>query len=649
MTGNPYLKAWYALLIGGMVLLVFWPLQYADFINYDDNLYVFENTRLSQGFSWENIKWALIDYHTGYWHPLTWLTFFLDYQLYGPDAGGYHWTSVLFHLAASLLLFKVMVRMTGAPGKSFLVSAFFAVHPLHVESVAWISERKDVLSGFLFMLTLWLYIRYADKRKFSNYLLVLLSFVLGSAAKPILVTLPFVLLLLDYWPLGRIGEKTDSSGRPIGTWENMILEKAPFFALSAALSIMTFWTARQMGGVISLQKVPFLHRLGNAILAYGGYLRKMFFPADLSVFYPYPATIPLASALMWLLVLAAITGVALLYFKKHPYLTVGWLWYLGMLFPVIGLVQAGEQGMADRYTYLSLIGIFIALAWWLPTLLPDRRLWRRSMAVVTLAVVAGAMIISSQQVRYWQNSTTLFQHALKVTKENSMAHNTLGLSLFKEGQMEEALHHYREAIRIRPNYANAHNNIGLVLMKIGETELAIDHYGKALRIIPNYPAAHINMGIAMAKKGDTEAAISHFQAALAIQPRHALAHNNMGIAMAKKGDVEAAIRHFRLSLESDPNDADTHNNLAIALANSGRPRDAVRHFYDSLSINPRDPSVHNNLGLCLANGGYYEAAMKHFREALKIDPAFAIARKNLDAVSKLVTTGKNRVGSTHRK
>jgi len=630
--GKQYLNLILGLFLALMIIIVFWPLQYADFINYDDNLYVFENSHLAKGFTWDNIKWAFGDYHTGYWHPLTWLTLILDYRLYGANAGGYHWTNVLFHMAGSLMLFFTFAKMTGAPVKSFFIAALFAVHPLHVESVAWIAERKDVLSTFFFMTTIWAYVHYKDQRTVTAYLFVLTAYILGLMSKPMLVTLPFILLLLDYWPLGRFREGRSGGFVTAKRKWAIIIEKIPLFALSGAVSVMTFWTAKEMGGVISLGRVPFLHRLKNAIVSYGEYLRKMFLPGDLSVFYPYREVIPLFHAVFWGAALVLFTFFALRSMRKRPYAIVGWLWYLGVLFPVIGLVQAGEQGMADRYTYVSLIGISIILAWWLPDILNHRQSNKRVLYAGAALFILVMMILSARQVSYWQNSTALFKHALTVTKDNHMAHNTLGLSLSKEGKTEDALMHYQEALRIKPNYANAHNNIGLVLMKRGKTDEAIGHYYTALKIVPNYPAAHINLGISLAKKGELSKAVSHFQAALAIQPRHAVALNNLGIAMARLGKTAEAIHSFRMSLESEPNDAETHNNLAITLANSGNPREAVQHFYASLRINPNDASVHNNLGLCLANGGYYQAALGHFEAALRIDPSFQDARKNLDAM-----------------
>lgn len=587
------------LVISGCTLIAFWPLQHAAFTNYDDNLYIFENYRLFQGFTWEAVCWAFKDFHTGYWHPLTWLSLMVDYRLFGMNAGGYHWGNVLFHLANSLLLYLVLRKMTALPIRSAAVPLLFALHPLHVESVAWISERKDVLSALFFFLSILVYVQYVEKRSRIKYFTLLILFSMGLMSKPSIVVLPCILLLLDYWPLQRIFPFQGVALKE-SKWERWLAltDKLPLFFMSSVIGIATFGTAEKMGAVVSLANLPFCARLQNALLSYGLYLKKMIWPFDLAVFYPLQTSVPFRPFALSVLTLTIITGFALRWFRSRPYLGVGWFWYLGVLFPVSGLFQSGAQSMADRYTYLSLVGVFIALVWGAADIVQR---WRISGPHIVLAAIPIILLLTGLcrvQVGYWQDNISLFEHAIQVTQNNYVAHNALGLSLANQGKIEEALNQYRQALKIQPNYVRANNNMGLTLME----------------------------------KGENSKAIRYFQAAIALDPHHASAYNNMGIALAKTGDTEGAIRNFRRALEMKPHDPNTHNNLGISFLAKRDYRTAAGYFLNALELNPHDVSVLNNLKRCIAHADDSEAAKEHIQKALRMEPNVPEAYKILEGV-----------------
>jgi protein O-mannosyl-transferase len=472
-------------------LAVFWQVRDHEFITYDDYEYVLENPHVRYGLSRDGILWAFTSVHASNWHPLTWLSHMLDCELYGLNPSGHHLNNFLFHVANTLLLFLLLRRVSGAVWRSFLVAALFALHPLHVESVAWVAERKDVLSGFFWILSLWAYAYYAERGGGPRYALCLLLFLVGLLAKPMLVTLPFVFLLLDFWPLGRLHH-----GKKI------ILEKVPFFLLSLASSVMTYLVQERWGSV-SVQ-IPLPVRAENAVFSYAHYLVKMVFPYPLSFFYPHPmdslSAYQVAGAL---LLLACITYLTFRFSSKIPYLTLGWLWYLGTLVPVIGLVQVGSHAMADRYTYIPLIGPFIALSWGTAHLM---RKWTRLKGPLTLfwmCGVAALMILSHSQAGTWKDSITLYTHAIRVTAGNGVAHMNLGNVFARQGRLDEAEWHIREALKVRPEDAAAHNNLANVLVRRGRVEEGIRHYREALRIRPDFTQARINLDLTLGKKPRT--------------------------------------------------------------------------------------------------------------------------------------------------
>jgi len=427
-------------------IIVYWQVRTYDFINCDDNLYVIENPSVFSGLTFKNVIWAFTDAHAGNWHPVTWLSHMLDCQVFGLNPGRHHLTNLFFHIANTLLLFLILRMMTGALWQSGFVAALFALHPLHVESVAWIAERKDVLSTFFWMLTMYSYVRYVRAPGLERYWPVLLFFILGLMAKPMLVTLPFVLLLLDYWPLGRFN--AGASHKNTSAVAGLIREKIPLFVFVAASCSITFFVQKSSGAVRSLEDFSFTVRLANALVSYGGYLAKMVWPHSLAIFYPHPgmpSALKIAGACLMLI---GISYVAVKTASKHPYMIVGWLWYVGTLVPVIGLVQVGPQAMADRYTYIPLIGIFIMIAWGIPEAVASWRQKRVCLPVLGIGAVILLSALTWGQAAYWKNSHTLFKHAISVTEKNYTIHYNLGIALFDQGGKTEAITHFAEATRL---------------------------------------------------------------------------------------------------------------------------------------------------------------------------------------------------------
>ncbi len=579
---------WVCLLLALATIATYWQVTGHDFISYDDLEYVTGNPHVQDGFTPGSFVWAFGTTHTANWHPLTWLSHLLDIQLYGMNPRGHHVSGLLLHVTNAILLFAVFRRMTGAVWPSAFVAAFFALHPLHVESVAWVAERKDVLSALFWMLSLWSYVRYVERPGPKRYLAVVAFFFLGLLSKPMVVSLPFVLLLLDYWPLGRLRAGL-AGGR------QLVLEKVPLFALAAVVGVVTFLAQQGGGTVRSLAAHPIPARIANALLSYVFYLGQMIWPIDLAVFYPYPRGFPWWQVLVAGLLLALLSLFSVRLSGRAPYVIVGWLWYLGTLVPVIGLVQVGAQARADRYTYLPLIGISLALAWGVPALVARWRYRNISLAVVASAVLAALAVTSAMQVRHWADSEKLFEHALRATRDNDIAHYNLGLGLASQGRTFEAIDHFLAAVRIDPRFADAHNNLGNALEHQGRTAEAIRHYEEALRIDPAMASAHYNLGLALARRGDTIRAIVHFNEALRIRPAYAQAHNNLGIVLIDLGRTTAAIDHFTEALRIDPDSATAHYNLGVVLASQGKHEQAIAHFAEALRIDPAHADARRKL------------------------------------------------------
>ncbi|MEE9532432.1 MAG: tetratricopeptide repeat protein [Syntrophobacteria bacterium] len=560
------------------VLLVYWQVGDHEFINYDDNAYITDNAQVQKGLTSKGIIWAFTTSHTGNWHPLTWISHMLDCELYGLNPEGHHLTNVLFHMANAILLFVVLRWMTGAIWRSGLVAALFALHPLHVESVAWVAERKDVLSTFFWMLTMVVYVHYVNRPGGKRYLLVLITFALGLMAKPMLVTLPFVLLLLDYWPLNRFkpravtGSVEDqpfgfrSAGDDKSPILKAVMEKTPLFLMSLFSCVVTVMAQQEAGAISTLEIVPFKLRIANGLVSVVAYMGKMIWPQDLAVFYPHPVSdLQIWKPVVAGLFLLILSTVALWVTQRCRYVLVGWLWYLGTLVPVIGLVQVGEQAMADRYTYVPLIGLFIVVVWGFADLVKGWRSRRWvvsvSAAVMVLALMAGSWL----QVAHWKNSVRLFKHALDATSNNYVAHYTLGNALALQGNLTGSVSHYNKALQIHPNFAEAHNNLGNALALQGKLTGAISHYNKALQINPDHAEAHRNLAVGLDRQGRHQEAIQHYAEVLRISPHDAQSHNNLGVALAEQGRLKEAVAHFTEALRIDPNFKEAQRNLDLSL------------------------------------------------------------------------------------
>jgi tetratricopeptide (TPR) repeat protein len=557
-----------SLLLIILTLAVYWQVQTHDFVNFDDDLYVAKNSHIKNGITYESIIWAFTTLSTGNWHPLTWLSHMLDIQFFGMNPRGHHLINLLFHVVNTLLLFSIFKKMTGDILRSGFIAALFALHPMHVESVAWIAERKDVLSTFFWMLTIWSYLYYVKNQNLNRYFLLILFFTLGLMAKPMLVTLPFVLLLLDYWPQGRLrlmrsdqqknAEKANSTIR-------LLLEKTPLFLLTAASSIVTFIVQKQGRNVASFEAVPFLTRIANAIVAYVDYIEKMFWPSNMAVLYPYPSSVLIWKMAFSCTILITISLIVLRYAKQRPYLIIGWLWYLGTLVPVIGLVQVGNQYMADRYSYIPYIGLFIMIAWGVPELLKQWRYKKIGIAIMTTIILAILMTVTSLQVRYWKNSITLFNHTLRVTTNNFLPHNNLATALAEQGRIDEAIGHWLEAIRIKSDYETPYNNLGLAYEKRGRIEEAVQNYVKALRINPDYELAHFNLGNVYFKQRRLNEAIHQYREAIRINPEYVKAYYGLANALFEIDQVDEAINQLMKAVTIKPDFLIAHNNLGNAL------------------------------------------------------------------------------------
>ena len=649
------------LLLVMITLGVYWSATTHGFVDYDDGDYVSGNSQVQAGLSWAGVKWAFTTGHASNWHPLTWLSHELDASVFGQRAGGPHLTSVLFHCANSVLVFLVLRALTGASWRSLVVAGLFALHPLHVESVAWISERKDVLSAFFGLLCLWAYAVYCgsgakcgvsfgsgqvsgvnddasritatlrsaaaeDGRHASRfYFLSLLCFALGLLCKPMLVTLPFVMLLLDWWPLRRVPgadcQEADSQFPQPATrnpLRRLLVEKLPFLALCVASSVITFLVQRKGGAVSPLEALSVPARVANAVVSYARYLGKLFWPDDLSVLYPHPG-----HWLAWqvggaLGLLVFVTVATLLVRRRMAFFIVGWLWFVGMLVPVIGLVQVGIQSMADRYTYLPSLGIFVAVVWSAGALVERLPKLRLPVAVTTALALGGCAVLTTMQVGIWANSETLFRRAVQVTDKNYLAYNNLGFYLSRQGRMDEAMTNYEASLKINPNYADAQNNLGHALAERKQFATAIGHYRAALRNSPNNVEIHNNLGNALAETGDAEGALAEYRFVLERNPEHADAHNNLGIALAMKGQLNEAIEHFNQALRAKPMDAGAHGNLGNAFAAQRKFEEAIPHYREALRLLPNDSQARNNLGNVLTELGRLDEAATNYVEALRL-------------------------------
>ncbi len=613
-----------------VVLGVFGQTVEHGFLNYDDDDYVYENPVVRQGLSRDGVATAFKTVHSFTWHPLTTISHMLDCEIYGLDPSGHHLTSVLIHAATAILLFLVLQQMTGAFWRSGLVALVFAIHPLRVESVAWISERKDVLSGLFFMLTLAAYTHYVrgklsgSRFPIGRYLIALACFALGLLSKPMLVTLPFLLLLLDYWPLDRLGDRSGSL-RDLGP---RVLEKIPFLALSAACGAITL--ASQKGAMTSTEALSLSERIGNALVAYLIYFRQLFVPVDLALVYPHSGgSPPFWEVALAALLLAGLTVAALAQRATRPYLVVGWLWFAGMLVPVIGLVQVGIQAHADRYTYLPHVGLLLAVTWGVAAMSPSRSLSRRWWVAVAVAVVAVLTVLAWYQTGRWQSSESIWRHTLAGTSNNSVAHAQLGVALERQGKIAQAEEHFRAALAIQADYATPRYNLGNILAGRGDLAGAIEQYRLAVKARPDYAKAHNNLGAALLARRRPAEAIDAFKRALQAAPSYAEAHVNLASALAAAGNLDEARAHYLLALRFQPASAKARGGLGSVLVREGKLDEAVAHYREALELDPDNAGVHGDLGIALGMQKQLGPAIEHLGRAADLEPESAIRHGNL--------------------
>ena len=608
--------------LGIVTLALYLPALRHGFLWYDDQQYVTENPVVQAGLTRAGIQWAF-GFHASNWHPVTWLSYMLDCQWFGLNPTGHHLTSVLLHVVNTMLLFWVLLRSTQSPWRSAIVAALFAWHPLHVESVAWIAERKDVLCAFFFILTLLVYTRYvaelnqqrrvpesgraaARSRIAACYALVILSFALALMSKPMAVTLPFVLLLLDFWPLGRFANPEPDSERARlletlpgtlslrGNWWTLI-EKVPLLLLSVGTCVLTVRAQGNAFSIVSTTSLPLQERVGHALVAYGHYLWSTFVPRALAAYYPYdrgPSALPLVIAAVALI---AVTLFAIRMAGRRPYLGVGWCWYLGMLVPVIGLVQVGDQAWADRYTYLPLIGLSLALTWAgfdLAGRFPAAR-------PIAASILAGMLVLTSIQLSYWKNTRTLFEHTARVTRNNSMAITVLGSELARAGRLEEAIERYKTALSYQPDLPEAHFFLGNALEQQGHLEEATREYESALHSAGLRAQVHVRLGVVFARQDRVADAIRHYTEALRWDPDLVLAHQNLARLLQTQGRLPEAIAHYQAALRLDPKLAPAHNNLGILLVQIGHPAEGIAQLREAARLNPGNMETEYNLALAL--------------------------------------------------
>jgi len=651
------LAIWLGLILS--ILAVYSQVGRFDFVNYDDDQYVYNNAHVQAGLTPDSVKWALTAVVVGNWMPVTLLSHLLDVQLFGMRSGMHHLVNVLFHALSTLLLFLALRRATGARAPSAFVAFVFALHPLHVGSVAWVAERKDVLSTFFWFLALYAYVLYAERRSLVRYLAVAAAFGLGLLSKPMIVTFPFTLLLLDVWPLRRM------------RWPTAIWEKLPLFALSAAAAAVTYFAQGTAGILVA---IPLATRIGNASISSVTYIGQMFWPLRLSVFYPYPSSIPVWKGAAAFAAILAVSVLTMRAWRKRPYLAVGWLWYLGTLVPVIGLVQAGRQAHADRYMYIPMVGLSIMLAWGAAAVVGK---WPRTKPAATLAgfaFCAACLVLARQETSHWRNSETLFEHAIDATEKNDLAENNLGFYRMTLGRYTDAIPDFEAALRVNPENALAHFNLGVSLAKIpgripdaiphfeaalrispdvalghftlgaalatvpGRAPEAIQQYEAALRINPDYAEAHNNLGGVLIGSGDCAAAIPHLEAAIRAKPNYAGASYNLGYCQFAAGNYAAAIPYFEAAIRAKPDFADAYLSLGASLAKvPGRAPDAIQQYESALQLRPDDRAAHAGLGELLARLGRTDEAMVHLEAAQRAGPDPAVAK-----MIERLATGKGR-------
>ncbi|MEI6208103.1 MAG: tetratricopeptide repeat protein [Desulfuromonadales bacterium] len=649
------------LLMLAVTLAVFARSANFEFINFDDPGYVTKNAAVKNGLQANTIVWAFTSTSMSNWHPVTWLSHMLDVQLFGLNPRAHHLVSVILHTASALLLFLLLVRITGMEWQSLAVASLFALHPLHVESVAWVAERKDVLSGLLWHLTLLLYVWYVRKPGAGRYLAALACFAAGLMSKPMLVTLPVVLLLLDYWPLGRFskndgGDKMEKphphpnlsknaldfpppfqgegrGGDGVGTFA-LLKEKIPFFLLSLLSSAITIYVQHHGGAMANLEKAPAGLRIANSAIAYVSYVANTFWPHDMAILYPFPTFILLWQLAGSIIALLLLTVVVLYGARRFPYLPVGWFWFLVTLLPVIGLIQVGGQSMADRYTYLPLTGLFIVVVWGAGDLLRNRPHGRTALLVLAVTVLSASALATWYQLGYWRNDLILYRHTLAVTSGNYLILNNYGIALDQNGDSDAALKVYEEALRIWPKSSFAQNNLGVVYASKGRYAEAIAHYREALRIKPDYAMAVVNIGKALIKMGRNAEAGEQFEQALKLDPSSSDGHLQLAMLLLKSGRHDESRQHYEAALRLDPLSTSAPINMGVELAQAGYLLEASEYFKQALAIDPNSVEANFNFGVFLAKQNRYDEAAERFYHVLRIKPDSERARSWLKRVGR---------------
>lgn len=617
-----------------LTILAYLPVWWNDFVDLDDESYITANPHVIGGLSRSGFAWAWGNVHAKYWMPFTWLTLQLDAHLFSgqrPDGSpllspaAFHGQNLFWHCASTLLLFGLVQRLTGAVWRAFLVAALFALHPMHVESVAWAAERKDVLSVFFGIVTLWAYVRYVQKPSWTRYLGMTKAFLLSLLSKPMLITLPFILLLLDYWPLRRMFAATSPSGTergvtlPPASGRRLLLEKVPMFLIAAAIGIVTLFTREQTGAAVSLQAIPLSARLGNALTAYGWYLVATFRPCGLGALYPHPnGNWSLPSALAGAATLLAITVLVVWQAKRRPWLLVGWLWFVGSLVPVIGLTQGGEQAWADRFSYWPHIGLFLATIWaW-------AELVRRFRVPAQVSVGAGAVVLGCLavltwiQVGFWQNTFTLWHRVLAVTEDNGRAHVNLGKYHLDRGELSEAESHFAEAVRISPDSSDCHYFLGVALLSLGKMPEATAHFRETLVRNPTYIDAGYNLGVAHLRQGQLSKAIRCFRKVLAMQPEMPDVRATLGLALLRDGKREEAVEILQDILRRTPGVAEAWHGLGLVYLARGKLDEAIDAFGKALRLNPQLLKAYSDLGVALGRRGVWRQAAFYLSEAVML-------------------------------
>ena len=615
-----------------VTLAVFWQVNHYDFINIDDNIYVTGNSHIQSGITLDGIRWAFSSTYAEFWHPLTWLSLMFDYQLYGLNAGGYHLTNLILHILSALLLFWLFNRMTGTIWRSAFVAALFALHPLHVESVAWISERKDVLSVFFWMLTLCLYVYYTEKPVIKRYLPVVFFFACGLMSKPLVVTGPVIMILLDYWPLRRFElRKSDLMLR-------QLREKIPFFVLSAVFSMITLYAQHKP----SQEYLPLGSRLANDPVSFMIYLEKTFVPNHMAVFYPFSFQLPAWQVWGSVFLLLFISVIVIMSMRRLPYLFTGWLWYVITLLPVTGIIQARNFSMADRYTYLPLIGIAVMLAWGIPPLIKNEDMRKKILFPASIAALAILAVLTWHQCGYWKNSIDICNHALQVTKDNYLAHINLGSALFDEGKTEEAIAHYSEAISIMPNIILSYNKRGIAYAKLGRHQRALEDFNKAISLKPDDAISYNCRGNAYAELGQYQMAIEDYNKTIRLKPDNADAYNNRGTIYTKLGQYQMAIEDFNNAIRLKPDNAAAYNSRGAIFIKFGQYQMAIEDLNKAIRLKPDDADAYNNRGTIYTKLGQYQMAIEDFNNAIRLKPDDADTYFNRGII--YFTQGNNKPG-----